>query len=90
MNLADVLKFLIEKGPGRTGEELIQAIRGGRAGEEVRVRQELEYLSDYGHITRLGRGNNRDPFRYYPPNTTSGKKNPRAKFSARGWVSGRP
>ena len=62
--LSEVLAFLIEKGPGRTGTELADAI--GDRGLEHQVSAECRRLVDQGKIQRRGTGSLFDPFIYYP------------------------
>ena len=64
LTLADVLMFLIEKGPGRTEAELAEAIFGDRAYQQ-RVKGECRLLVDRGRIERRGTGPS-DPFKYFP------------------------
>jgi hypothetical protein len=65
LTLADVLMFLIEKGPGRTEAELAEAIFGDRAYQQ-RVNGECRLLVDRGRIERRGTGDPSDPFKYFP------------------------
>lgn len=65
LTLADVLMFLIEKGPGRTEAELAEAIFGDRAYQQ-RVNGECRLLVDRGRIERRGTGGQSDPFKYFP------------------------
>jgi hypothetical protein len=65
MIIADVLIFLIEKGPGRTEVELAEAIFGSGAYQQ-RVNQDCHMLADASRIVRRGQGGPVDPFRYYP------------------------
>ncbi len=65
MNLADVLVFLIEHGPGRTEAQLAEAVFGDK-GYQQRVNQDCRLLSDRGKIERRGSGGPSDPYRYYP------------------------
>jgi len=61
----DVLKFLIEKGPGRTEIELARAIHGDTAYHQ-QVNQDLRMLSEREEIERRGDGGQHDPYRYHP------------------------
>ncbi|APG12194.1 hypothetical protein BKD09_28050 [Bradyrhizobium japonicum] len=60
---ADVLKYLIEMGPGRTQLELAQAVHGS-TGLTQNVNQDLALID--GTVSRRGEGRKGDPFRYYP------------------------
>jgi hypothetical protein len=62
--LSEVLVFLIEKGPGRTENELADAI-GNRALDH-QVSAECRRLVDLGRIRRRGTGSLFDPFTYDP------------------------
>jgi hypothetical protein len=63
--LGDVLKFLIEKGPGRTEAQLAEAIYG-RQGRQPYVNQDCRLLLSAGKIRRQGGGGPWDPHTYYP------------------------
>jgi hypothetical protein len=65
MMQADVLKFLIEKGPGRTQVELAKAIHGP-SGYQQQVNQDLDLLVSRGLIERRGKGGAAEPYQYYP------------------------
>lgn len=60
---ADVLKYLIDIGPGRTQLELAQAVHGS-VGVTQNVNQDLALIGNI--IERRGKGGRGDPFRYYP------------------------
>ena len=62
--IADVLLFLIEKGPGRTEAELAEAIFG-RAGYQQRVNGDCTLLVSRGQVERRGSGGPSDPYRYH-------------------------
>ena len=64
MNLAEVLIFLIEHGPGRTEAQLAEAVFGSK-GYQQRVNQDCRLLVDRGEIERRGRGGPSDPYKYY-------------------------
>jgi len=64
LTLADVLLFLIEKGPGRTESELAEAIFGDRAYQQ-RVNQDCRLLVSRGMIERRGTGGPSDPYKYF-------------------------
>lgn len=59
-----VLKFLVEKGPGRTEIELARAIHGEGAYQQ-QVNQDLRMLVDSGAVERRGGGPD-GPYRYFP------------------------
>jgi hypothetical protein len=61
----DVVKYLIEKGPGRTQRELSEAIFG-TGGYQQRVNVECDMLARQGAVEVRGSGGPSDPFRYYP------------------------
>ncbi|WP_162930194.1 hypothetical protein [Pseudophaeobacter sp. EL27] len=63
----EVLKFLIEKGPGRTEQELAEAIFGKKAYQQ-QVNQDCRMLADRGEVDRRRDGGQADPFRYHPVN----------------------
>ncbi|KRQ01294.1 hypothetical protein AOQ73_18235 [Bradyrhizobium pachyrhizi] len=60
-----VLKFLVEKGPGRTEIELARAIHGESAYQQ-QVNQDLRMLVDREAVERRGGGGPEEPYRYYP------------------------
>lgn len=60
-----VLKFLIEKGPGRSEIDLARAIHGDKAYQQ-QVNQDIRMLVDSGQVERCGDGGVNDPYRYYP------------------------
>ncbi len=66
----EVVRFLIDKGPGRTEAELAEAIFG-KNGYQQRVNQECRMLSESGMIERRGSGGQADPFKYYPKATNA-------------------
>jgi hypothetical protein len=61
----DVLKFLIDKGPGRSEAELASAIHG-ETGYQQQVNQDCAALVSAGVVERRGNGGPADPFRYWP------------------------
>lgn len=61
----DVLKFLIEKGPGRTEQELAEAIFGSTACQQ-QVNQDCRMLADRGEVERRQEGGTVAPYRYHP------------------------
>jgi hypothetical protein len=61
----NVLLYLVENGPGRSGLELAQAIYG-EVGSELRMQQDLMRLVGSGEIERRGIGSLTDPHTYYP------------------------
>jgi hypothetical protein len=63
MTLAQVLFYLIEKGPGRTKAELARAVYG-RDTQQL-VNQDCRLLADGGKVERRGEGGPNDPYRYY-------------------------
>ena len=65
LRIIDVLRFLIEKGPGRTESQLAEAIFGASAYQQ-RVNQDCSLLESLGHVERRGQGGPSEPFRYYP------------------------
>ena len=65
LTTADVLAFLIQKGPGRTEAELAGAIFG-EAGYPQRVHMDCTRLVADKTARRRGAGGRADPFRYYP------------------------
>lgn len=64
ITIADVLLFLIEKGPGRTEAQLAEAIFGSRAYQQ-RVNQDCQLLVNKGSVERRGQGGPSDPFKYF-------------------------
>lgn len=62
--LSEALTFLIEKGPGRTEQELAEAIFGGRAYQQL-VNGDCQLLLRRGAVERRGTGGSSDPYRYY-------------------------
>ncbi|MGF1619324.1 MAG: MarR family transcriptional regulator [Rhodomicrobiaceae bacterium] len=64
LTIADVLVFLVQKGPGRTEAELAEAIFADR-GYQQRVNQDCNLLVNRGLIERRGEGGANDPYRYY-------------------------
>ena len=65
LTIADVLRFLIEKGPGRTEAQLAEAIFGAR-GYQQRVNQDCSAMDFLGTVERRGAGGPGDPYRYFP------------------------
>ena len=61
----DVVKFRIEKGPGRTQRQLSEAIFGG-SGYQQRVNVECDMLTRNRQVVRYGGGGRADPYTYYP------------------------
>ena len=64
LTIADVLVFLISKGPGRTEEQLAVAIFGG-AGYQQRVNRDCRFLVAQGKVERRGSRVLSDPYRYF-------------------------
>lgn len=64
MELADVLAYIIQRGPGRTARELAEAVYG-RA-EQPLVNEECQRLFRAGKVERRGNGGQPDPYRYFP------------------------
>lgn len=63
----DVLIFLIEKCPGRSEQQLSEAIFGSKGnGYQQRVNQDCRMLADRGEVERRGNGGPTDPYRYFP------------------------
>ena len=60
-----VLKFLIEKGPGRTEAQLAEAIFGP-SGYQQRVNQDCQLLVNRGEVERRGLGGPGQPYTYFP------------------------
>jgi hypothetical protein len=65
ITLADVLVYLVTKGPGRSGRELAHAIYGSAADQQL-VNQECRLMAAAGKIEQRGSGSPSDPFRYFP------------------------
>ncbi len=63
--IMDVLRVLIEKGPGRTEAELALAIYGDK-GVQQNVNQDCRLLEARKLVERRGAGGPADPYRYYP------------------------
>ena len=63
----EVVRFLIDKGPGRTQYDLAQAIFGD-SGYQQRVNVECDMLVRSGAVERRGAGRHIAPYRYYPAN----------------------
>lgn len=63
--LADVLEFLIRKGPGRTEHQLAEAIFGPN-GYQQRVNQDCVLLHSRGRAKRQGGQGPLDPYTYWP------------------------
>jgi len=61
----DVLKFIIDRGPGRTERQLAEAIFGV-SGYQQRVNQDCQLLLSTGAVERRGGGKSSDPYTYYP------------------------
>ena len=64
LTIADVLVFLIEKGPGRTERQLAEAIFGA-GGYQQRINQDCVRLVARRKVERHGSGGKSDPYRYY-------------------------
>ncbi len=62
---ADVITFLVLKGPGRTERELAMAIHGNNAYQQ-QVNQDCQMLVRQGKVGRHGHGGPADPYRYFP------------------------
>jgi hypothetical protein len=62
---SDVLLYLVENGPGRSGLELSEAIYGV-PGYPQRLQQDLLRLVSSGRIERRGEGSPADPHTYHP------------------------
>lgn len=71
MIISDVVKFLIESGPGRTQKQLSEAIFGERDGYQQRVNWECRSLAESGQVVKKGAGVPGDPFTYFPADTQS-------------------
>lgn len=65
MTIADVLEFLIQNGPGRTEEQIAEAIFGAQ-GYQQRVNQDCNLLVNRRKVERRGAGRPGDPYRYHP------------------------
>ena len=65
MTKIDVLRYLIENGPGRTEVELARAIHGDRATQQM-VNQDIALLIGRGVVVRKGDGGPLDPYRLFP------------------------
>ena len=63
--LRQVVLYLIEKGPGRTEDELAEAIYNQPA-SKLPVSQQCLVLTDQNLILRLGNGDDGHPYRYFP------------------------
>jgi hypothetical protein len=67
LTIAEVLPFLIEKGPGRTEKQLAEAIYGpGPQAYQQHVNQDCRMLADARKVERRGSGGQSDPFKSYP------------------------
>ncbi|KZL18132.1 hypothetical protein [Pseudovibrio sp. WM33] len=67
MIIRDVVKFLIDNGPGRTQRQLSVAIFGSDdRGYQQRVNWECRNLTDNGQVACRGAGGINDPYTYYP------------------------
>jgi hypothetical protein len=71
-HLAEVLLYLIEKGPDRTEAELAAAIYGPDAPQQ-HVNQDCRLLVGKGKIERRGSGGPSDPYRYHLVSKQSGR-----------------
>ena len=65
ITLKKVVKFLVENGPGRTAEELAEAIFVD-AGYQKRINQDCKMMCNSGEMECRGTGGHADPYRYYP------------------------
>ena len=65
VTVLDVVRFLIENGPGRSEAQIAEAIFGAD-GYPQRVNQECRMLVNSGVVQRSGLGGPADPFRYFP------------------------
>lgn len=65
MTQMDVLKFLIDKGSGRSEADLARAVHG-EAGYQQQINQDCALLLSAGLVERRGSGGPADPFRYWP------------------------
>ena len=61
----EVVKYLIEKGPGRTALEIAEALFSS-SGYQQLVNQDCYRLANGGGVERIGSGTPGDPYRYYP------------------------
>lgn len=61
----DVVRFLIQKGPGRTQRQLAEAIYGD-AGYQQSVNWECDHLARTEGFVVSGRGTPTSPYRYFP------------------------
>ena len=68
ITILEVVRFLIQKGPGRTQEQLAEAIFG-RGGRQARVSSECLQLVNAEDFDARGTGVRGDPFRYFPGRT---------------------
>lgn len=64
MTIAEVLKFLIENGEGRSEKQLAEAIFGEK-GYQQRVNSDCALLVSRGEVERRGGGKSGDPYLYY-------------------------
>ncbi len=64
MELADVLLYLIARGPGHTARELAEAIYN--KAEQSLVNQDCQILYRKGSVCRKGVGGQADPYTYHP------------------------
>ena len=62
----DVVRFLIEKGPGRTQRQIAEAIYGDD-GYQQSVNWECGHLVRTEEFIVVGQGGPGDPLRYFPP-----------------------
>lgn len=64
----DVLKFLIEKGPGRSAGELAIAIHGsdGVRNHGSHINEDCQRLARVGKVKQTGGGILGNPYRYFP------------------------
>lgn len=63
--LRQVVLYLIEKGPGRTEDELVEAVYNQPVSKHP-VSQQCLVLTDQNLILRLGSGDDDHPYRYFP------------------------
>ncbi len=61
----DVVRYLIEQGPGRTAVQLAKAIHGS-SGYQQQINQDCEMLARMGTIERRGAGGPTSSYRYFP------------------------